>query len=87
MDEKIIFAFAVTHQNNFGKKHFGDADKYLIYEATQNEMKFVEEKLNLTKNIDETVKPEHGSQKKGNATQTTTRLSMRKTNMMGRHGL
>ena len=67
MDEKIIFAFAVTHQNNFGKKHFGDADKYLIYEATQNEMKFVEEKLNLTKNIDETAKPEHGSQKKGNA--------------------
>jgi predicted Fe-Mo cluster-binding NifX family protein len=67
MDEKIIFAFAVTRQNNFGNKHFGDADKYLIYEATQNEMKFVEEKINLTKNIDETAKPEHGSQEKGNA--------------------
>ena len=67
MDEKIIFAFAVTHQDNFVNKHFGNADKYLIYEATQNEMKFVEEKLNLTKNIYETAKPEHGSQKKGNA--------------------
>lgn len=67
MGEKIIFAFAVNQKNHFVKNHFGDADKYLIYEATQNEMKFVEEKINSTKNIDETAKPEHGSQKKGNA--------------------
>jgi predicted Fe-Mo cluster-binding NifX family protein len=67
MGEKIIFAFAVTHHNNFGNKHFGDADKYLIYEFTQKEVIFVEEILNLTKNIDEKAKPEHGSQKKGKA--------------------
>ncbi len=28
---RLRYAFAVINENRFVKKHFGDADKYLIY--------------------------------------------------------
>ena len=34
----LRFAFAVNNDNLFQKKHFGDADKYLIYRYNSSEM-------------------------------------------------
>jgi predicted Fe-Mo cluster-binding NifX family protein len=59
------FAFAVNHSENFEAKHFGDADKYLIYEWNNNEFVFLKEEINVFKNFDE--EHIHGSQKKGQA--------------------
>ncbi len=59
------FAFAVNTQNRFKKSHFGDADKYLLYEVVSNELKLVAEEENIFKSVDE--EKEHGSQTKGNA--------------------
>jgi predicted Fe-Mo cluster-binding NifX family protein len=61
----LKFAFAVNTENRFEKTHFGDADKYLLYEVVSNELKLVAEEDNIFKSIDE--EKEHGSQKKGNA--------------------
>lgn len=60
---KIRFAFAVNQINNFEAKHFGDADKYLIYEFIENEFVFQSEQINEFKSIDETTI--HGSKEKG----------------------
>lgn len=60
---KIRFAFAVNQINNFEAKHFGDADKYLIYEFHANEFIFQSEQINVFKSLDETII--HGSKEKG----------------------
>jgi predicted Fe-Mo cluster-binding NifX family protein len=60
---KIRFAFAVNRINNFEAKHFGDADKYLIYEFSGNEFVFVREQINEFKTADENAA--HGSKEKG----------------------
>jgi predicted Fe-Mo cluster-binding NifX family protein len=63
MKEKIKFAFAVNHSNNFETLHFGEVDKYLIYEWNGNEIIFTNEIINEFKLLDE--KQEHGSKMKG----------------------
>ena len=61
----LCFAFAVSENNQFEKKHFGDADKYLIYEQDGDGIKLFSEEINIFKTFDEEV--EHGSKKKGGA--------------------
>jgi len=66
MYEKLIhFAFAVNHVDHFEAKHFGVADKYLIYKWDNDELVYFKETINLFKTFDE--EQEHGSQKKGRA--------------------
>jgi len=66
MNKKTLrFALAVNHAGYFQAKHFGDADKYFIYEWQNNELAFVKEEINSYKTFDEEQK--HGSQKKGRA--------------------
>jgi len=60
----LRFAFAVNTVGDFQEKHFGDADKYIIYEHDSKELVFVDEIENIKKDIDENK--EHGSSKKGN---------------------
>ena len=62
---ELKFAFAVNTANHFQKKHFGDADKYLIYQVVSNELKLVAEEHNIFMQLDEVH--EHGSERKGNA--------------------
>jgi len=61
----LCFAFAVNEANQFEKKHFGDADKYVIYKQDGDEIKLFSEERNKFKSLDEEV--EHGSKKKGEA--------------------
>ncbi|MCF8360684.1 MAG: hypothetical protein K9H26_18160 [Prolixibacteraceae bacterium] len=61
----IRLAMAVNNSGQFQQKHFGDADKYMIYEKNTDGMKFVRSEINKFKNLDE--EQEHGSAKKGNA--------------------
>ena len=61
----LKFAFAVNKENQFDKRYFGDADKYLIYEQLDNEMVLIGEEINNFKLFDE--EHEHGSKKKGDA--------------------
>ncbi|MGQ1948111.1 NifB/NifX family molybdenum-iron cluster-binding protein [Geofilum sp. OHC36d9] len=65
LNPNIRFAFAVSHSNLFETTHFGDADKYLIFEWNGNEMTVQNEIINTFKSFDEEQK--HGSKKKGNA--------------------
>jgi len=58
----VRFAFAVSNSNSFEKKHFGDADKYLIFESNQDRLVLVEELVNTFQNFEENT---HGLQKKG----------------------
>lgn len=62
---KLRFAFAVNHNNNFEAAHFGDADKFLVYEFSDGEFCFIEEHENSFKRIDEEAA--HGSKKKGSS--------------------
>ncbi len=58
------FAFALGADNRFLNRHFGDADKFHLYELTPDDkLTFVEEKANPFKNFDE--HQNHGSAKKG----------------------
>ena len=57
----LRFAFAVNNENQFEKKHFGDADKYLIYQEESDKIVLLSEVLNHFKLLDEEV--EHGSKK------------------------
>jgi len=59
----LRFAFAVNNNGNFEKKHFGFADKYLIYEQISDKIVLSGEETNKFKLIDE--EHEHGSKKKG----------------------
>ncbi|MBA7700115.1 hypothetical protein ES703_108822 [subsurface metagenome] len=61
----IQVAFAVNLSNSFEPKHFGDANKYLIYKYTDSEFVFLKEEINRFKNSDENET--YGSQKKGRA--------------------
>ena len=62
---KLRFAFAVNKDNQFTRKHFGDADKYIIYELQDEHLELLSEEINQFKSLDE--KHTHGSAKKGNA--------------------
>lgn len=42
----LRFAFAVNKNNQFEKKHFGDADKFLIYKQEDNKIVFLSEEIN-----------------------------------------
>jgi predicted Fe-Mo cluster-binding NifX family protein len=64
-DKPIRFAFAVNLANVFEPKHFGDADKYLIYEWVKHEFILLNEEVNLFKNLYEGQG--HGLQEKGRA--------------------
>lgn len=59
------FAFAVNQTNMFEATHFGDADKYLIYQWDGEDVLLQDELLNKYKSFNETQ--EHGSNKKGKA--------------------
>ena len=61
----LRFAFAVNNDNQFEKKHFGDADKFLIYKQENDKIVFLSEEINHFKLMDEEV--EHGSKRKGKA--------------------
>ncbi len=61
----LRFAFAVNNDNQFEKKHFGDADKYLIYLQEKDKLVLASNEANSFKLLDEEV--EHGSKKKGKA--------------------
>lgn len=63
--QKIRIALAVNHIGVFEACHFGDADKFLIYEWDNQHFFLVKEEPNIHKNTDE--EEVHGSQKKGNA--------------------
>ncbi|MBN2890457.1 MAG: hypothetical protein JXL97_01190 [Bacteroidales bacterium] len=64
MSEKLIrLALAVSHSGHFELNHFGDADKYSIYEWANGRFVFLQEEINKYKDFDE--EQEHGSQKKG----------------------
>jgi len=61
----IKFAFAVTNEGFFPKTHFGDAEKYLIYQLEKNQINFDQEVSNSFIDLDEGK--QHGSKKKGEA--------------------
>ncbi len=61
----LKFAFAVHKNGNFQNDHFGEADKYLIYEEIEGSLVLISEEVNSHKNDDESHK--HGLKKKGNA--------------------
>lgn len=62
---KIKFALAVNNDGLFQKKHFGDAEKYFIYQLAENKISFEQEVSNSFKNLDEKI--QHGSKKKGHS--------------------
>ncbi len=55
---KLTFAFAVNNENNFEKQHFGDADKFQIYEIKNNKFILISELKNIFKS------EEHGDKNK-----------------------
>jgi predicted Fe-Mo cluster-binding NifX family protein len=61
----LRFAFAVNNNNQFEKKHFGDADKYLVYQLESDKIVLSSDEPNRFKLLDEKV--EHGSKRKGKA--------------------
>jgi predicted Fe-Mo cluster-binding NifX family protein len=65
MPEKLRFTIAVDHLNTIKPKHFGDADKFLIYEYRDKEIRLMDELTNQFKTYDE--KHGHGSISKGKA--------------------
>lgn len=65
LDKKIKLAMAVSNTGNFQAKHFGDADKFEIYEWDNNNFIYLNEIINPFKTLDE--EQEHGSQGKGKA--------------------
>jgi len=64
---KLRFAFAVNREGHFEKKHFGDADQFLIYEINveQDEVKQVTSLENRIKQQYDEQK--HGLPEKGKA--------------------
>ena len=55
----LRFAFAVNNQNNFEKNHFGDTEKFQIYEIQEDKMVLSSEVENIYRNMG------HGTQNKG----------------------
>jgi len=58
----LRFAFAVNKNDTFEKRHFGDADKYLIFESENGNLFLIKELENIYKDFDE---QNDGKQKKG----------------------
>ncbi len=56
-------AFATDDKKNLVNKHFGDAEFYLIYEISKDEINFVEKRQNTSTEEDERF---HGDPKKAN---------------------
>ncbi len=52
----LKFAFAVNKNNQFIKKHFGYADKYLIYKQIEDKIVLISEEINNFKLLDENLK-------------------------------
>jgi predicted Fe-Mo cluster-binding NifX family protein len=65
MRNKLTFTIAVDHSDTIKPRHFGDADKFLIYEYNCEEIAFSYELANAYKTYDENHG--HGSSKKGEA--------------------
>ncbi len=62
---KLRFAFAVNKKTHFEKKHFGDADQFLIYEIDGDDINLINKLENKIKlQYDENA---HGLPKKGKA--------------------
>lgn len=61
----LKFAFALSSEGRFTKKHFGDAEQFLIYEVVDNKLVYVDSIINNFSSFDE--KQEHGSKKKAKA--------------------
>ena len=59
----LRFAFAVNNQNEFENKHFGEADKFLIYKFESGSMHKESEEENIYKVYEQRKK--HGLKKKG----------------------
>lgn len=62
---KTTFALALNKEGVFEKKHFGDSDKFAIYNFENKKLSLQEVLPNTFKSMDEVV--EHGSKKKGDA--------------------
>ena len=58
----IRIAFALNKDDEFEKKHFGDADKYCIYQFDNGVLNLLFEEVNQFKSIDETSV--HGKKEK-----------------------
>ena len=65
MRNKLTFTIAVDYSDTIKPRHFGDADKFLIYEYDNREINFSHELVNAYKTYDENHG--HGSRKKGEA--------------------
>ena len=61
---EINIAFALSQNGAFEKKHFGDADKYQIYNLSNEVFKLIHEEVNPFKVMDESSV--HGTEKKAN---------------------
>jgi predicted Fe-Mo cluster-binding NifX family protein len=62
---KLRIALAVNEKNEFETSYFGNAEKYLIYEQTQNKVRFQSEEMNYIKSMGKDYLPH--SEKKGKA--------------------
>jgi len=58
----IRFGFAVNDANQFEKKHFGDAQKFILYELVNGKLKWLTEVINSAREIDKDMG--HGSKNK-----------------------
>lgn len=63
MDDVFRFAIAVSNLDDFEPKHFGDADRYLIYEYKNNVLMF--DKILINKYKEESEEEKHGLKSKG----------------------
>jgi len=63
--DNLYCAFAVNELNQLQNRHFGDAEKYIIYKWIENQFIKTEELINIYKDFDESEL--HGSKKKGGA--------------------
>ncbi|MEN8226252.1 MAG: NifB/NifX family molybdenum-iron cluster-binding protein [Bacteroidota bacterium] len=69
---KIKVAFAVSNKNEFEDRHFGDADKFLVYQWDDEKLTNESELLNHSKLMDESEA--HGSKLKGNSIIATLKM-------------
>lgn len=60
--ENIRFAFALNHAGLFNNQHFGEADKFAIYQNNKGKLDFWQDLPNHFK----ITTPVHGSTEKGN---------------------
>ena len=60
----LRFAFALNRNNEFENRHFGDSEKFAIYEWDGKEFRNIHEDVNVFKDDDE-HEHHHGDNKKG----------------------